>query len=687
MVAILSLSCLLAILIGPATYVLAEERNVEMDTITVTAGKRTDAITDLSASVSLMSKQEIDREHIESIDDFQSHFANVHVQSAGGATNSFLSIRGVVGQSVPLTPSGIGIYVDEVSLIDPLSNLLASAYFFDLDRIEVLRGPQGTLYGRNAEAGVLVVRTKDPEHRFSAKFLGEVGNYDALMSCGIINLPLIENKAAARFSASYSNRDGYTENISLGKTAAGIDEFNVRGKLLWDIRDTTSLIFTAENYHVRDGAQDLVPFSIAGPDWDKGTINTDVDGHEHRDMTALSLRLNHAFDWSELVSITAYRDGKESTLGDPDFWSYQTGYADFTLNQKQFSQEFRLISSAETLPWKWLAGLYFYNNDIDFESLYHMEPAGVDMITVGDGKNMGAALFGDIEYAFSSGFRLGGGIRAQHYKDELASKRSLAAFGMENSDDTSNDYNQLMGKINLAYDFDSATVYGLISQGSRAGGIVSLMQTDKMHHYEPETAISYEAGFKYYLPDEWGYVDAAFFVTDIKDLHVSTTGNGGFQYVSNAGKARNIGGEVQLNMNLHQNLTASASLGYVDTELKDYKGDKKYSGKHVPRVPDMTGMLAVQYDREITSGIFLVGRASYHHIGKVYWDLANTNKEKPYGLVNTTLGLEGDWWRVYLWGKNLTNEEYVRTAVMWGNMAVGAYGAPRTFGGTVQFML
>ncbi len=664
-----------------------------LETITVTAGKRTDNITDLNASVSFMTESEIELERFESIDDFQSRFANVHVQSAAGATNSFISIRGIVGQTVPLTPSGIGVYIDDVTLIDPLSNLLSNAYFFDLDRIEVLRGPQGTLYGRNAEAGVMVIKTKDPEYTYSSRFLGEFGNYDKITGSAVVNIPLVDEKVAARLSVSYGSRDGYTDNVCLGNTAADIDEFNVRGKVLWDIAERTKLLFTAENYRVRDGAQDLVPFSIAGADWDASTINTDVDGHEHRDMAAFSLRLNHKMDWGELVSITAYRNGEESTLGDPDFWSYQAGYSEFNLNQKQFSEELRLISTADSLPWKWLTGVYFYNNGIDFDSMYHMGPVGVememDMFTSGDGKNMGAALFGELEYAFMTGFRLGGGVRSQYYEDELASRRYITAMGMpmgEVSDDISNDYGQLLGKISLAYDFDSATVYGLISQGSRAGGIVSLLQTDKMHYYDPETAVNYEAGFKYLLPGGWGYLDTTLFLTDIEDLHVSITGNGGFQYVSNAGEARNVGGEVQLNLNLYQNLTADLTFGYVDTELKGYPGDRNYSGKKVPRVPDITSMLAIQYSREIASGISLVGRASYQYIGKIYWDLDNANDEKAYGLVNATLGLEGEWWRLYVWGKNLTDEKYVRTAVMWGDTSVGGYGAPLTCGVTVQFL-
>ncbi len=94
----------------------------------------------------------------------------------------------------------------------------------------------------------------------------------------------------------------------------------------------------------------------------------------------------------------------------------------------------------------------------------------------------------------------------------------------------------------------------------------------------------------------------------------------------------------------------------------------------------------MQYRKETASGVTLVGKASYQHIGKIYWDLDNTNEEKAYGLVNATLGLEGNWWRISVWGKNLTNETYVRSAVMWGPMTVGGYGAPLTCGATVQFL-
>lgn len=694
--------CLIFVLFAGVNFVWAEEKEAETESetsklapIVVTAGKRTESITNLNASISVMSDEEIEVERIESIDDFQARFANVHVQSAAGATNSFISIRGIVGQTVPMTPSGVGIYVDDVTLIDPLSNLLSSAYFFDLEQIEVLRGPQGTLYGRNAEAGVLIIKTKDPEHKFTAKILGEAGNYNKYMGTAVVNVPLVKDKVASRISASYLKRDGYRDNVYLGNTAADVDEYSIRGKLLWDISPKTKLLFATEHNHVRDGAQDLVPFTIAGPDWDESQINTDIDGHENRDMSSYSLHFSHELHTAEIVSITAYRDGKESTLGDPDYWSFQTGYSQFDLHQKQFSQELRLVSNQNAQPWKWLVGAYYFYNDMDFNSLYHMGPEGVememDMTTTGDGSNMGAALFGDVEYRFSQGIRLGAGIRGQYYEDKLKSTRTISAMGMtldQISGDISNNYDQLLGKVSLAYDFaENMTVYGLVSQGSRAGGIVSLAQTDKMHYYDPETAINYEIGFKSQLPNNLGYFDLALFVTDIQDLHVSTTGTGGFQYVSNAGEARNIGGEAQLNLNLFKYLTVNASLGYVDAELQDYKdGGQDFSNNKVPRVPDLTGFFSLQYRREVFSGTSFLARAGYQYVGETYWDLANTNSEDPYSLVNATLGLEGGWWRFYLWGKNLTDEKYVRTAVMWGDLVVGGYGAPMTYGATLQFI-
>lgn len=684
---------------GPALALADETATTDkqgvatLDSIVVTAGKRQESLQEVDASVSLITDEDVEVERIESVHDLEGRLANFHVQSAGGHTNSFISVRGVVGQTVPMTPSGVGVYLDDVTLIDPLSSLLSSAYFFDLDRIELLRGPQGTLYGRNAEAGVLVIKTKDPEHKLSGKVLGEVGNYDKYMGSAVINAPLIQDKLAVRLAASYLKQDGYHDNVYLGNTAADADEMNVRGKLLWDIGPATSALLTIENYHVRDGAQDMIPLAIAGPNWDSSKVNTDVDGHENRDMTAYSLRLNHQLDFADIVSITAFRDGKETTLGDPDFWSNRTGYADFELKQKQFTQELRLVSNDDSSPWKWLTGAYYFHNDLNFDSFYHIGPDGVememDMITRGGGVNQGAALFGDVEYAFDSGWRLGGGVRGQYYKDEMDSTRYYELMGFkldEQSGDVSSDYTHLMGKLKLAYDFAcNLTVYGLVSQGSRAGGITSLAQTDKMHDYDPETATNYELGLKYQLPGGWGYVDLSMFYMDIQDLQVSTTGLGGFQYVSNAGKARNIGGELGLRLNLLPGLSADASIGYVDAVMTDYKdGDLDYADNTVPKVPDITGMIGLQYRREVLREKFLVARANYSYIGKTYWDLANKHEEDPYSLVNATLGLEADWWKVYLWGKNIFDQEYIRNGLMWGDTVVGAYGDPLTFGVTLQ---
>ncbi len=132
-------------------------------------------------------------------------------------------------------------------------------------------------------------------------------------------------------------------------------------------------------------------------------------------------------------------------------------------------------------------------------------------------------------------------------------------------------------------------------------------------------------------------------------------------------------------------LRADFNLGYVDAELEDYTdsaGD--YSGNTVPKIPDFTGMAALQYRTEIWPGKSLLARVAYHYVGKTYWDLANQQKEEPYGLVNATLGLEADWWRLYLWGKNLLDEEYIRNGLMWGDMVIGGYGEPLTCGITLQ---
>ncbi|PIE56081.1 MAG: hypothetical protein CSA34_05920 [Desulfobulbus propionicus] len=665
-----------------------------LNTIVVTAGKRQESIQELDASVSLLTAEEIETERIESVDDLKGYLPNVNVQSAAGSTNSFLSIRGVMGQTVPMSTPGVCIYLDDVSLLDPLSNLFSSAYFFDLERIEVLRGPQGSLYGRNAEAGVLLIRTKDPEYNYSAKLLGEYGNYGRLVGQAVLNAPLIDDTLALRLSTSSLNRDGYHDNVILGNTAADADEFSIRAKLLWDITADTSALLAIEDNKVRDGAQDIFPLDIAGPDWDSSRVATNVDGHEHRDMTAYSLRLNHRFDFAELVSITAYRDGRENTFGDPDYWSYDTGYADFTLQQKQFTQEVRLISDDRaTTPWKWIIGAFYLHNDMEFNSFYHMGPEGLamemDIYGLGEGTSQGAAVFGDVEYLFSNGFRLGAGLRGQYNKDEMDSLRYYEVYGMQleyQKDDLSSDYTDLMGKVKLAYDFASdLTVYGLVSQGSRPGGITSLVQTTTMQDYAPEQAVNYEVGLKYNLPNDRGFFDLSLFYLAIDDLQINSTGIGGLQYISNAGKARNIGGEASLRLNLLPGLRADLNLGYVDAELEDYTDSGgNYSGNTVPKVPDFTGMASLQYRVEVLPGKSLVARAAYHHVGKTYWDLGNRHAQDSYGLVNATLGLEADWWQLYLWGKNLLDEEYIRAGLMWGDMVVGGYGEPLTCGITLQ---
>lgn len=670
---------------------------------TIVVEKKEKLQQEVQAATSLLTRPDLQDAGVASLEDLNTRTPNLHVQKAGGGSESFISIRGIVAQRQVTTPSGIGVYIDGVNYLDPLSTLTYTD-LIDLDRVEVLRGPQGTLYGRNAEAGVINILTRKPEG--VNRLYGEMtlGNYglQKYQLGGEANL--IDDTLSAIGSGMWMQRDGMTENTLLGRDQTDLEQYFLRGRLRWTPSQDTEVLLNLDGHRSDDGPQDLVFIA----DGDKRGVTThkndyDFFGKQTHEAKGASLQWNQHLDEMIFTSISAVRDASERTLGDADFTRYDLYVGDFQSDQRQYTQEFRLASNNDA-PWQWLVGAYGFRlkNDFTLGSYIGQDavdgvyiPAKMDIDSRGRFINYGASLFGETSWTFDNGFSITGGLRWETETAKSDEKALLSTSGMSTPYGEfhgKKTFNNWLPKLALGYQLNSnINFYTSVAKGARSGGFNSVAQVPEGNSYDPEFSTNYEIGMKSLWLDNRLMLNLALFQTDISDLQVARRIENGTIITTNAGKARNRGAELELlAWPLESDLQLGASVGYVQAEYTEYSdplAGADYSGKRVPLVPEYTMGLSAQYRTPLSGNLDAFMRAEWQYVDKTYWDDANQYAEPAYDLVNLRVGVESADWQFYLWAKNLLDSNYVRTALPDSELGgiAASWGEQRTFGATLRY--
>lgn len=698
MVTLLSICCLAA---SPAIggEVSSDQEEYQLETMTVTAEKRSQDLQEVPAAISAISDIEVQDAGITSHDDLVGRIPNLHTINGTGTTTNLFSIRGI-GQV--LNTPGIGIYLDDVGYLDVFS-VLTNLDFSDVERIEVLRGPQGTLYGRNAMGGVINIVTRKPDGKTRVHADATAGDFNLRQLRACVSGPLIGENLFFGLNGNYLERDGYTENTFLDKDVDFLDEQQITGKLRFAPNDRFDATLKLDYARVRDGAYPFAPINSATV-WHDAAYDF-ADARDERDSQGGSLHAAYSGDLFEIVSITGWRKNDSETFGELDFTPADLVAAGFFGDKRQFTQEFRLASKPGDGAWEWLLGAYFFKDDHENEFIYQF---GVDLIGMSletsindDMTDEGQALFGQATYAITDRLRCTGGLRLEREEKSITSAGTtlnFATFSVDPvnfSDDES--FEDFLPRLALDYDLTPNTrLYANLAKGYRSGGFNTNAATTEDNSYDPETSINYELGLKSTWFDQRLRFNLAMFRIDIDDQQVSQTNALGFAVCRNAGESRHQGIEMELTARPTQGLDLSASFGYVDSEFEKYPeagfdpvsfAVLDYSGNKVPLVPEYNFLLAAQYRRTVFSFADFMIRAELQGVGDMYWDSANCYKEDAHQLVNLRTGIEGENWQVYLWGKNLTDEEYLAIAFEDsfnpGNL-IGGFAPPRTVGITVR---
>jgi len=661
----------------------------ELETITVTSEKREKDVQTIPSSVTVVGETQIEDFEIKNTLDLASVTPNLYFLDVGDPMLSMVSMRGLF-QFYDIG-SPVGIYVDDVSYSGLDIN------FYDIERIEVLRGPQGTLYGRNSEAGVINIITKKPSSVWEGDVCMEGGSFNSYGVKGAVSGPIQGDRLGFKAAMRYYESDGYFENQYDNSDDGGSVE-NLDGRLTFTSAPSDKLDLTLTTDFQNYESPKHTNFSQLNSEDLRKAVNVDYIGETSKDAGGASLRGEYQFEDMKLVSITSIH--KENSFYNMD--------VDFTPNDliniekdetdvTSYTQELRLISDRPESSLQWLVGLFLLNEENDwgysmwmnFMNMGYGVP-GETLYSKSNTDRLGTALFGEMTYSFAGGLDLTLGLRYDREQVDFDYRQQPSGSMLEvmgyTAYATSNDdtFEAWLPKVSLNFHLSEGIMpYFIISRGYTSGGFNKYAQYGTP--YDPEFSWNYELGAKTSWWDNRLRLNAALYYIDRTDMQVDVIGSDGYSaYTNNAAEASSKGVEVELTARPVRGLELVAGAAYTDSKYDEYtSGTDVFDGNHTIYSPEYTLNLGATYRH--SSGFFLSAR--YKHIGEIYFDTANTESQGDYGLFGAKIGYEAEHFDIYLYGENLFDEEYVTRAFEVSEVWYGRAGAPQTFGVVIQARL
>lgn len=678
--------------------------------IIVTARRRDERLQDVPAAVSAFSEEGLEALQASTIGDIQAAVPNLTIH-VGDAQNAVVYIRGV-GQvdSLAFADPGVGIYLDDVYLGRAQGAFLD---VYDVERVEVLRGPQGTLHGRNTIGGAVkfVSRALTPEPSGSME-LG-AGDYGLIEGRASLNMPLIGDTLIGKVAIAGAARDGFSTNSVDGSDDGG--KALLAGRVAFDWRPTSDLAFRL-NFDAssdrpdtsRTPARATSVFGLFPPNADPFRIDANFNDLSELDTSGVSLtaQWDIADDWI-LKFITAYRRMNYDTKLDLD----ATGASFFGVyddeSQRQFSQELQALYSGDRLDFT--GGLYFFReDDFTYSGLYAPDIALITA-SVNDQTNRSMAVYGQGTYELAERLSITAGLRYTYEeKDFFRSQRLFlgptppypvvydAPGNLEITNvDLTEDWAALTPRLGVDYHFnDDLMAYASISRGFKSGGFDGRANTAAAAApYDPETLWAYEAGLRSQWMDGRLTANATVFFNDYTDLQLSSfvaDAQGNFSALfTNAGKASMYGLELDLAYRPSSADTITANIGYLDGGYEEYIGPGGLDisdQRELVNAPRWSARLGGQHTFSLGAAGALILGADASYRSKTYPTVSSSEvlAQDAYTLVDAFLRYEtpDGAWRVTLGGQNLTDERYITQGFDLSDSLgyqLAYYGDPRTW--------
>lgn len=714
--------------------VFAQKGATVLEEVTVTAQRRSENIQDVPIAVTAISSEALEARGLADISELSQSVPSLTLEPSR-ATNTTLTafIRGV-GQQDPLAgfEQGVALYIDDVYLARPQGALLD---IYDVERIEVLRGPQGTLYGRNAVGGAVKYVTRRLSDEFDMRVKGSFGNYAQRDLVAIVSAPLSEDFRVGATVASFQ-RDGFGDNRFTGGEQYDKDIVGYRLSAEWDASDDVLVRFsyddTTDESSAVAGYRPFAANTIDAPalsdvrdtragasEAETGTT-TGIGGRNQVESDGMSLSIEWTVsDNLTLRSITADREDYTESVIDFDSLSVADFDAPVIYENEQFSQEFQALMSGDN--WNAIAGAYYLDSKAanDFDVVLGTLGvvafgAPLTAYTGGVVETEAWSVYGDVTYDVSDRLSVAFGLR--YTEDERSADIFRASYlGLQSTffgnDDAvflsaSSDYEasrtftNTSPRLNVAYALsDNANVYATYSEGWKAGSFdprgANFSTPAVEQGFEDETLTSFEVGLKTTWLDGRAVTNIAVFMSDYEDMQipgsvgVDSDGDGANDSfvgtVTNAGKAEINGIEIEGSIQFNENWRGEFAGNILDADFTDYivNGENIASAREVQNTPEDMAYLALVYGNEVMGGAF---NATLNYVRKgavAQFEVPNPILDQDsYGMWNAsvTWASPNDTWRLGLHGKNLNDEDVKTSGYCFGAGDGPATACPSTLG-------
>lgn len=690
---------------------------LELKVVTVTAQKREEDLQKVPVAVTSINAEKVENLQISGLNEVGRVAPNFKSYDDGGSLYPMIATRGIF--TVDDTPI-VGVYIDDVPLFNTSS---FPSLLNDVERMEVLRGPQGTIYGRNTLGGAINIITRKPTNQTKGFIAAGYGNLNQLKINGGLSIPLIKNKLFTRISGSYTTRNGYIENTFLNtnnllarKLGAGNVKFVFYPDDHWTISLTSGLEYREVNAYAFVGG-----FGPIGNTLDSLKQNApyklsyNTQGGYYTLSSNNALKVGYQAPTFSVTSVTSYQRTNIETRNDEyDFTQFDlNSLPKLDRSMQTIAEEIRLNSNNKDSRFEWLAGIfaYYVSREVDQQiesgtanaanaptpavaALYPF--ISIDLSNI---SQLGMSAFANATYSLTRQLKLVAGLRYEIEQNNTSINRSYrkgtdASFTfpplglLPKQFEKTATYSAISPKIGLSCELTPQVMaYANAARGYRPGGINPFTTDENTAVFNPEFSWNYELGLKTTLWNKRLRANLTGFYIDYQDQQLYTlidftTFNFGRD---NIGRSISYGIELETEWILTKGLNATVNVGYLETEITDYKvrgltGEINNKGNKQGYSPQWNGNVGLDYQKRI-SDIKLGISLDYQFQSDIFFDPENTLKQTAYGILNARVSVAYKMLTLEVWGKNLNNEVYYSYGYgISGAGGFASFGLPRIFG-------
>lgn len=662
---------------------------VNLREVEINASRTQTRMKDLPASVTVVNASSLDKNEISTLNNVSAMIPNFFMPDYGTKLTSPVYIRGIGSR---INSPSVGMYVDQVPYFEKSS---FDFDFFDVQKLEVLRGPQGTLFGRNSMGGVISITSRSPFDVQGTHLHLMAGTY-GMYKLNVGHYNTIGEKFGYSISANYLSQDGYHTNITRGGQADSLRSLGLRLKLEYRMSDRWKLNLTSSFENSDQSGYPYAPFNKTTQEL--GSIVYNQASGYNRFLLSNALNLKYTGKGWSATNTLSYQFLDDHQQLDQDFGPDSIYFAAQLQNQHNLANEL-IFQSTGSRAYSWLTGAFVFSqtgrNTVVVDN-YRATPQmeswfQKDYLP----QTRGAALFHQSSYKLLPGLTLTGGLRFDYESTQMGYEYQSTRAGVTKlmADTVYPALSDvvLLPKVALSYELNpDVHTYASYSSGYKPGGFNSTFERPEHLMFKKEISYNYEVGVKttflHYL-----FADVSVFYTDLKNQQIYRTApSGRGSYLDNSGLSNNKGFEASLQNSAFHGFEAMVAYGYTYSKILEYVQSEQlnYNDKFTPYIPRHTlSVQATQTFRINSSKLIDKLRLNvlYNQTGELYWNLSNNLKEESYGLLSAKVSLSRKNLQLDVWGKNLMNTQYRAFMFESGPAAFAQSGKPMQLGVNLSY--